>query len=413
MRAVLLCGLIALFACSQVGREIVGERAPHDGTPSCPMARQCGALEVEPPEGVPEPAVPVALSDCTFRPPVNCPASSAPISGAGVSACSDDASNAVEVALPWQGGLSSLSCGMARLTPPQDGDLGAALQAEGSVLRQVTLRIASSSAVSVELRHAYLVHVSFELRGPVSVRLIDSERMEDVRVIAGGPAQFAIEGGHATQLAIAAPSGSVIMRRATAKGMRALLARLEFESVQLEAGVLEAERFDAADSTLSQLEVHARRVLLSASTVDMSSFAECEAFSGIAGGFQSTLISACREPHRLYGATFNLSRIDGAMILDRASVSLTELGVTHAEPAEVWDSMLAGVSFCGDQQAYAFGGRSNISCARCDLADAPVDLDVCIGEQAELSLEHCEACPSLDASTGCAGDRPRRMRPPL
>jgi hypothetical protein len=401
-RAALAFALVSLVACSQVGREIVGQQRKMTGESECSQARRCGQLEVEAPEDLPEAAGPVDLSGCTFEP--SCPI--------GSRACPSSKSSSDELGLAWSSDqLASLTCSLARLAPGDDD--GAVLQADGSALRQLNLRVTSDDAASIELTRASLEHVSFELHGPVTLRLIDSVKLDDVRVTADGAAQIVIEGGHGDGLALAADSGSAIMRRVAFEHLRVQLAQLELESVQLRSAEIAAQRFDATDATLHHLAVQADRVLLAASTVSMSEFGACTAFSGIAGSFESTHVSACLEPHRIYGAMFNLSRIDGALALDRAGLTLTELGAADPGSADVWDSTLNRVTFCGDRQAFAFGGHSTVKCGHCDLAETPVEPEACLGKMAEFFLESTDSCAGFEGPPACAAGEPQRMRPPL
>jgi hypothetical protein len=412
MRAgrVIVCCALTLLGC-QVGREIVGEQrqAPSDRIPECSQVRRCGAFMPDAPNSVPDSATAIDLNACPLTELPGCSHASA--QNASGAACRP-AGDVEPDRFGWSDdALGSRTCSALEVARDETVD-SATLSVRSVALRHVNLRLQSAAPATVELADSELEHVWFDLHGPITLRLIGDRTLQDVRVSADAAAQIELEGATASQLAIAAGGGEVALRRVELRDARIAAQTITLESAALDDAVLQGASLNATDSTLTLIAVEVQRTVLASSDVSKATFDACEAFTSVQGFLTEVHVAACAQTTRLNGTSVESSRLDGALVLDSAALARTELGQPDGAPLELWDTALRVVSFCGPGQKVALAGSTKITCPRCDLAPAPVELQACTASGADLGFEEMSSCEELIEAPGCAPLDPVRMRPP-
>jgi hypothetical protein len=418
----LACALLGLGVlagaggCQGVGRAVVGQKPPMragseacDGpTPDCDATPPPAA-----PDGVPPMAAPIELAGCALVPP---PAACGlpPVHAGDSSDCR--APLRVDAAGAGQAALASQQCQNLSILDDRAQPAERVLRLEAASLESVNVSLQSSLPLTLELAEATLTHVWFELRGPVTLRIVSSRALSDVRVSApaGREAAFELDQANGAELSVGtqtAPfAGALAIRRSTLRRVQLTAESIELESVALSDLALTTSRLEAADATLTRCALQARRSLLASCTVSAASFSECDTFSAIQGTFQDTRLEACSDAARLYGAKFSSGALDGALVLDHAELKHVRLGLLEPVEIAAWDVQITNARLCSAGASASVGGSSTIACVL-PRAGVGCDVDVCVVPQAMLQADTPDCEPFLEAAT-CAAPEPERMRPP-
>jgi hypothetical protein len=411
-----LCMLAGVGGCKGLGRAVVGEKPPMragsmacDGpSPDCDHTPPPAA-----PEYVPPLAAPIELAGCALVPP---PAACGlpPVHADDPPDCR--APLRVDTDGAGQAALARQYCENLSILDDREEPAERVLRLEAPSLDSVNLTLQSSLPLTLELAEATLTHVWFELRGPVTLRIVSSRTLSDVRVSAPGAraAAFELDQANGAGLSVgseaAAFAGAVAIRRSTLRRVQLTADSIELESAALTDLALSTSRLEAADATLTRCTVQARRSLLASCTVSAASFSECGTFSAIQGVFQDTRLDACSDAARLYGAKFSSSALDGELVLDHAELRQVRLGVLEPVAIAAWDAQITYARLCSEGASVSVGGSSLIACVS-PRAELACDADVCIVPQAMLQGDTPDCEPFQEPPT-CAAPEPERMRPP-
>jgi hypothetical protein len=404
-----LCSAWFLAACSGVGRSVVGERAPAFDFDVCEAPLPCKPLELDEPQELPEPAAPVDLALCMQASPTSCSASATTPTiqcsavAAGLSRTFQNAAD-----------LGQLGCTAVNIGHAADSsELGEA-RIELQIWNQAHVEIASAVPATLELMGGQIEHVSLVLHGPITLRIVDVGRVNDLRILAPDAAaniEFLRSIGGA--VSIDAPQGALLLRRSSLNHVTISARRVDFESSSISDGAWQAASLNAVDATLRRIRSSAERSVLSASDVDEAHFASCQSLTLVDGSITHAQILACAEETGIYGTAVIQSQLEGDMILDGASLGQVVLGLGEVGSIMTWDTQLTGISVCTDSQELTFGGASDGRCFHCNLTDPLAQPDVCRLETAMPMLEGVTSCPNLLWPMPFCGDpRPERMRPP-
>lgn len=409
LRVVAMAACAVLLGCDGVGRAVVGEHWLGGARKICETPLPCASIPLEPPSGVPEGVEPVDLQTCTHVSPAFCP------SGAvtGVGSCPDPSVNLqVSVADAQSTGvLRELSCRSVRLAP--DPDASSELHVALRAWTDVRMEVASSEPLTLELAGGKLDHVSLSLRGPITLRLVDVSGGGDVRVIAdNGRAHVELLRASLSSVVLSVPEGELLLRRSWLQGVAAQADRIDVESAYVRDAAWKTASLSATDATLVRLRSEARRSVLAACNVEMTSFLACQSLSTIDGSLTDVQLSACADEAAIYGSDVQRAQIEGDLILDRAGIYDSVLGVGEVGAITTWDSQLTNISFCADQQAIAVGGMTGAECVHCDVAPEPTEPDACLLDKGFLRATK-SSCPGLELPPECGDPQPNRMRPPL
>jgi hypothetical protein len=414
-RALLIsvCIAVGTPGCSGIGRAVVGTKpGARDADPSCDLPTP-SCDETPPPTaplGVPPSAASIDLTKCALLPPLTaCDAAPVDASNCQAPLNVDDDADAQEA-------LASQQCANLSVVDDRADPATRLLHLDGADLASANIRIQSALPLTVELAEASLTHVWFELRGPVTLRILSSRLFGDVRVATtDAAAALELEQVNGASLAVGSDPagfrGVVSIRRSTLRHVQLTADSIELESASLSDVTLLSARLEAADATLLRSAVRAQRSLLASCTVTSTSFTDCSTFSAIQGVYKETTLAACAEALRLYGAEFTDGALDGAIVLDRASVQQVRLGLEEPATIEAWDSELSYLRLCSEGNKATFGGGDSVTCVY-PGSGLTCDVDVCTVTEAMFTADTPD-CAAFQMPPACALPEPARMRPPL
>jgi hypothetical protein len=316
-----------------------------------------------------------------------------------------------------QAALASQQCANLSVVDDRAEPALRVLRLDAAELASANITIQSALPLTVEFADASLTHVWFELRGPVTLRIVASRACEDVRVAAvDGGAELELEQVVAADLTVGGDAagfrGAVSIRRSTLRRVQLTADSIELESTSLSDATLTTARLEAADATLSRIAVLAQHSLLASSTVTSASFADCSTFSAIQGVYTDTTIAGCDDQLRLYGAEFILGALDGPIVLDRAMVQQVRLGLQEPATIQAWDSAISYVRFCSESNLATFGGTDTVTCVY-PGSGLSCDVDVCVVAQAMFMADTPDCAAFQAQPPSCALPQPERMRPPF
>jgi hypothetical protein len=415
------------LGCDGVGRALVGERPVSD-----PHADPCDRSVpscVDPPlpvapVGLPDAATAVDLEPCRASRIAVCPRATQGRTGGDpvpVAPGCEPEHNSDDTTTDF-GVLARRSCDALRIVG-EDQLAAPIVQLADVQLDSVNVRIDSARPLTLQLVSASLLHVWFELHGPITLSIEASANVHDLRVSApepaAGRAQLTIENVRADALAIgtvdAAFGGDVVMRRSTLQHLAVHASSLELESVSAVDMRVDTQRLSASDATLLRMASSADRTLLADCTVSEARFADCAEFTAIAGIIKGSRIDGCSEPARLYGTSFSDGVLDGPVALDHANLSAVRFGLHERADIQAWDSHISYVRFCSPLQSASFGGTSSIVCGHCEPShDQPRVVDACVVDGSSYeAMGSADSCQALATLALCAEPEPTRMRPPF
>jgi hypothetical protein len=378
-----------LCGCDGLGRAVVGERTLGQTDEICRQPLPCEPLEIAPPESVPTATLPVDFRECSQA-----------CASTTVGECVP-AESSVETELP-----AELACARARLEEPARVEVG--------TWTWVHVEVESAAPATLELVGGTLEHVSLTLRGPITLRITDLERVRDLRVLAPeGRAQIELQRTDMRVLAVAAPEAALLLRRSNIERATLEVEQLDVESSAVSDTIWRASSLSMTDATVKRVHSEIARSVLSASDVRKSSFLGCQSLTAVQTVFDEVRLHACAEEAGLYGASFLRSQLEGNLILDGAGIDESVLGVGEVGTIMAWDTRLKGISFCADQHALSFGGGTSLRCGHCDLTPEPAEPAACQLPLAQSAVENCGSCQVLtDVLPACGDPLPERMRPP-
>jgi hypothetical protein len=306
-------------------------------------------------------------------------------------------------------GLGQLACSALRLL--NRGEPRTA-RIELDAWKQAHLDIESVEPATLELVGGRIEHVSLALHGPITLRVLDSEQLSDLRVASDGAAQIELTRVRGAAVAIEAPQASLVVRRSSLDRLSVSVQRIELESSFVSDAAWRAEWLNAADVTLLRVRAEAERSVLSACDVSMARFSACRSWTSVQGHFTDVQLAACDEEISVYGSAMARAQLEGDLLLDGASLSAAVLGLGEVGAITSWDTQLTNITFCADQHSLNLGGSSSVRCGHCDLAQEPLTPDACIVAGSKARTESSESCVALDVPPLCAEPQPERMRPP-
>lgn len=402
--------LLLCFACDGIGRSVVGEHYGRFEIPDCDPALPCEALTIVEPENVPDSASAIDLRVCEPAGTL-CQSSEAP-SSAGTVQCALEASD-LERTFEESVELREVGCSALRLTHTRASGEPALVRIEPEAWRQVHLEVETDEPATLELAGGLIEHVSLALRGPVTLRVLDSDELRDLRVVASdAPVQIELTRVRAGRVAIEAPESAVLLRRSTLDAVAISAQRIDLESSYVSDAVFRGGWLNAADATLLRVKAEVERSVLSACDATMLSLSDCRSFTSVQGHFTDVHLSACSEEVSVYGSALVYAQLEGNVLLDGASLGSAVLGLGDVGPISTWDTSFNNVTFCADQHSLSFGGSTAARCAHCDLAAEPVSPDACLVSGSEARVESSPSCDTLAAPPRCGDPQPERMRPP-
>lgn len=406
---------LALAACDGVGRALVeaGNDGASDGLTCEPI--ECRDILFAP-LAFPEPRAP-NLTQCTPRSPALCDPSSETEPGLDrnpAGACrrtlslDDDAFDA--------DAMRSLSCTKARLVRTQSGS-GAILRIEDASWTQLDLDIETSDPVTLELVSPQLIEVQIHVRGPVTLRVLDTKEVHDWTVATDSPAATVdLQNTEVKTIRLGDPQAQFVGRLAIVRSLIAqatINARdLLLETVGLNDSRITAEHTQWFDVTSRRTKLSAGTAVISASRLTEIEVERCEFLSLHRSNLAAYAIPACSAgPTRLFETTLNRGSLQGAIDADGSRITETVFGMHDTTDLLLWGTSLVRVNFCAGTDHVAVAGEGSFLCATCrELDGTGVPIDACLHEENETSF--VKSCGVLAVAPACE-PTPLRMRPPF
>ena len=408
LRCCVVLTVCCLGSCS-VGRAVVGEHGGGFGLPTCDPAPECEPLEIAAPEGVPEDDGTVDFSQCESAATL-CPGAATMPAGSTAARCTDLDAGWVR-SFEAADALHELRCSGLRLSHKAASGAHPIARVELDVWDRAQIEVESDAPVTLELAGGRVARVALALRGPITLRIMDTEHLQDLRVTSDGTAQIELTRVRGASVAISAPQGSVWVRRSSLDRVRLAARRIDLESSYVSDAAFRAEWLHAVDATLLRVRSEVERSVLSACDVSMATFSACQAWTAVQGRLSDVQLAACAEEVSVYGSAVVRGQFEGDLLLDGATLSAVVLGLGEVGAITTWDTQLTSATFCADQQSLSLGGFSAVRCARCDRRPG-VALQACLLEGSETQVESSESCEMLDMLAQCGEAQPERMRPP-
>jgi hypothetical protein len=414
-RWLIVIGVLMVLGCDGVGRALVGEElAGVDDDLAC----QRPSCQEQPLPIAPRvrDSEPLGVALCAQRPDSTlCDRADDPRTGAeeaSQSPCGEprlldeDSGEA----------LRRLDCVQLSLQRTAEAGAGV-LRISDARWRGLTLVIESEDAFVLELERAVLEQVRVTLRGPVTLRVIDSVEVAELMVTTDDrAAALEVRESRVRALWLGGAdlpfAGTLDAQRSTIAMLTAFVRAASFESVLLDDVRASAERLELSDVTGRRLLLAADQIIVNVSSLSELEIERC----GRLGAYQTWLTSfripACRDDAtRLYGGTMRRGAIEGSIVADRASFDRTRFGVRDATELQLWDASLENTSLCAGTGRVTIGGDTSALCVFCkEDDDSPVPVQACLHpESAPILLR---ACRALVEAPVCE-PAPQRMRPPL
>jgi hypothetical protein len=424
LRCALVYLLLPLAGC-RLGRAVVGEREVESGGAELcsvgPPTCSNDPLPAPPLEAPPRAAAVDLIACGAPPPPLDCSAAG-PIEGA-TGPC--DAAPPIDDAQQGAQALAALSCGSVRIRDLGGEPVRGPLRVSAPQLENANVAIETVRPLSVELEAPLLSSVWFELRGPVTLRVLGNQLLDDLRISSAGAGGARVEllDVKADALSVNGPppgdgqppepfAGELAVERSVLQHARVHALELELESSELIDGELQLDRLRAADSTLVRVRASARDSQLSTCRLGDADFSDCQSFSALETISRNTRLSACEDAARLYGGRFGPGSLEGPLVLDHLALSDARIGLHAATPIAAWDSNLMRVRFCRGAQSISFGGSSSVGCSQCDTSMGPCALAVCVLTDAELdAIGGSRTAVEFSMPPSCVPPEPARMRP--
>lgn len=410
----------ALCGCDGVGRALV-ESVPVGNTgddPCIPM--ECRPIELASPISR-GPKVP-EFSKCNPREPALCdPASETMpgLSSAAAGVCRrtlslDDDSFDAEA-------FRALSCAklrMMRTTPsPQSGGDAVVLRVEDANWSNLELDMETGAPLTLELVRPQLEQLKLRLRGPFTLRVIDTESVTSLAV-ATDSASAAVELQKTDVKALelgdenAEFAGTLSVARSTIAGANVRARDLQLETVSFGDAKVEVEHSSWVDVSSRRVELSGGTLLFSASRLTTTKISRCELLSVYRSTATGYAFPPCSGgPTRLFESTLNRGSLDGEIMIDGSRLDQVVFGLNEPTNLQMWDGNLARSNFCAGTDRVVLAGQGSALCALCrELDGSPVPIDACLHEDAKVTLMKC--CGVFDVAATC-DPTPIRMRPPF
>jgi len=384
--------LCALSACDSVGAELVYERTLPEGIPQlpCPPPVSC---DVEPLMERPLLALPpVNFAACRRLLERGCIDPDAGVMDGGVSDLDaggepsfddvkevprDECSLPPEYYAPLPDGLPcgptpTLACGDLLVDGTLDGVERSRLAIDAPVWIGAEVTLTSDHPLEVVLDHAWLHDVSVTLRGPVTLRVANSEHVRSVRVrVMDQERQGAVEldgvsGAEVRLGEMGAQLGRVDMARTELNVSQTVASSVRLESVAMARGRLEAQELSAIDLRAKDVHFSVDDVLLASFDLNAAWFSRCDELTLIDGKTLNAQFAACTvRPARIFVTSLIRGSFDGDVETDQSAWTGVALGATGETNVTAWSTNFASVALCPGVDDFVLGEGSTLGCASC------------------------------------------------
>jgi hypothetical protein len=416
LERVLVLVASGLLGCDGVGRALVGETLDGSGELACDRPRCEERSRPAPPRQAD--SEPLGVNDCQ--------ASSAdPRCGPGADpdsladgAAEDVCGRSLVLDEESAAELRELDCARLWLRRAP-GAVDAVLRIEDVRWRSLTLMIETEAPLVLELTRAALSQLRVTLRGPVTLRVVDSQEVSELMLMTDhAAAALELRDSRVSRLRVGVSAamrfaGTLDVQRSQVADVLAFARTASFESVLLEdARLLADERLDFSDATGRRVVVAADQIVLNVSTFSEIEVERCGRLAAYQTWLSNFRVPACSDDStRVYGGSMRRGSIEGPIVADRASFERTRFGVLDTTDLQLWDSELSNTAFCAGTDSVTLGGNTSSLCAFCREDDGSlVPVRACRHPDAEpILLQTCQGL--LDAPV--CEPAPQRMRPPL
>jgi hypothetical protein len=312
--------------------------------------------------------------------------------------------------------LRTLSCTKARFVRTQSGS-DAVLRIEGANWAQLELDIETADPVTLELVSPQLTNLQMRVHGPVTLRVLDTQAVNDWMVATDSPAATvdlrdtqvkAVRFGD-PQLPFA---GKLSIARSTIAQASIDARDLALETVGLNDSRITAVHMEWVDVTSRRTKLSAGTAVISASRLSEMEIEQCELLSFHRSSLASYAIPSCTGgPTRLFESTLSRGSLQGAFDIDGSRIDETVFGMHDATDLLLWATSLSRVNFCAGTDHVVVAGQGSFLCATCrELDGTGVPIDACVHEENKTSF--LKSCGVLAVAPVCE-PTPLRMRPPF
>lgn len=413
-----------LLACDSVGRALVGSDPPGQG-----FGLQCAVTPCEEMKfaGFQTPQVlELRLDTCVTSDPASCEVVSETIPGlsrATAGACmrsvslDDDAFDATAA--------RDLRCAAVRLSRTNSGGMRS-VRIDDAHWSNLEVEIATRDAFALELANPVLDHVRVRLRGPITLRILDTKTVTELSVdsesdgsavelrdVTAKRVMFGSEPYGSAEGVLGGPfAGRLAIRRSTLASAHIAAAEVAFESMVLNEVAVDVERADWVDVTGVRVRLAVDEAVISASKLNGFEVERCGELRLHKSSLASYAIPACDPGATLvFGTSLTRGQIDGAIFVDGAQIQNSVFGIAGATHVQLWDADLVRVNFCAKTEHVEIAGEGSFLCAYCQELDASeVPIDACRHEDDDTRI--ARSCSAFEEAAQC-DPAPIRMRPPF
>ena len=372
------------FACDAVGEAVVDETVPDDGDLSirCLQPPKCEEPDAGP-AITPRPLLPVDLEQCEQDRELPCvpPADAGALDELpheGDAAAGElDAGSGVPCGPP-----PTEQCGLVAVESTAETPTSTTLS--GPVWSGVEVVVRSEQPLEVVIENGWLFDVSITLHGPITLRILTAELVQNLRVQTAeddlDEARLVIEDSVAAQLSageIERPfTGSIDVVRSELRDVQLVAGDLQLESGKLLGGLVAVDDLNGIDAQLADLELSFGNALLAAFTIRRTEIKRCGALTLIEGTADDTRFVPCEwRPARIYDTGIVRGAFDGHAEADHGRFVRVALGLQSPTEIVAFNSNLNAVALCEHTQAIVLSVVSSVRCSSCPdgLPDVPAD----------------------------------------
>ena len=434
--AALLAALATMLGCDQVGAPLVDQ---HQGKVRIPIGACNPAPECVPPAVVERPlqrAERIDLARCGTFEPAECTETEPPQALPMAPDPNDDLDGGTQSDLEPHGDVASvptsvqLCAGDVVALPQQlscehatsrNAPAGVAERLRSASWTDFNLTLESAEPRTVVLERAAVKNAFIELRGPVTLRIEDSDEIASLH-LAGVPSEagaprLELEAVRASVIVIGddqqAFAGAIDIRNSRLSGVQLIAEQLSAESSAIDDGAIDVRMLIATDAELTRLGISADRAVVSSTRIDRVQVARCIELTFVDAHLFATDIAPCSgKPVRLFGSSVSEGSLDGVFESDGSHFDGVRFGTRSTTELELWSSAVASSSFCDRVQRLTMAGGIEVKCALCASPTFVPDA-VCALPKAKPDFALNVECPGLEPDAEleqCADPQPIRHR---
>lgn len=278
------------------------------------------------------------------------------------------------------GPAPTLTCGELVVAGTLNGVQRSRVELNAPVWIGVEVTLTSDHPLEVVLDRAWLHDVSITLRGPVTLRVINSGyvrglRVRDVEGMSEGAVEF--DGVVAADLRLGEPRlplDRVDVARSELKVSQVIASRVRLESVAMVRARVEAQVMVAIDLRAEDIQLGVDDALIASFDLLLANFTRCDELTLVDGQTLRAQFSPCTlRPARIFVTNVLRGSFDGDLETDRSAWTAVALGGKSNTNITAWSTALASVALCPGVDDLVLADGSTLGCASCPdgVVDSP------------------------------------------